>query len=146
MSWREISSEEIATADRVSTDRPDYTVEPVPINVSVQQERAIAALIIKTSADIPPTAGYDSEFFQTGNYNKLIGILFSNRACTIYIEQSIDGTNIHSQQTQAYTASSVLPAESMWSYEITAPYIRVKVIPATTPTIFQVWSRLSSGA
>jgi hypothetical protein len=72
--------------------------------------------------------------------------MYSNQDATIYIEQSIDGETVHSRQTQAYTGGSVAPAVASWSYELTAPYVRLRVVSAATPTAFAVWTRLSNGA
>ena len=139
------TSKSLAGSSRLGHGRADYTQDVVSnVNVSVQTERLAA--VIKSSNVVPAAAGYDSDWLGTGDFNKLVGTMFADQNCTIYIEQSVDGETIHSQQTQAYTASSTTPAQSTWSYEITAPYVRLRVVPAATPTVFTVWTRLSNGA
>ncbi|MHA1955541.1 MAG: hypothetical protein ACW968_01325 [Candidatus Thorarchaeota archaeon] len=144
MSFRVVDTTEVPESERVTTDRPDYTMEQVPISVSIQQERAAAVI---NSSTTPIESGssnaYATGWLTTGDYNKLVGTLFANAVCTIYLEQSNDGETLHSQQTQSYTSGAY---DGVFSWEITAPYVRLRVIATTNTTTFNVWSRLSSGA
>lgn len=135
----------VPVADRKTTDRADYTQDIITnVDVTVQAERLEA--VIKSSTE-NISAGlanaYDSDWLATGDYNKFIGILFCDKDCTIYLEQSINGEDLDAQITQAYTGGDY---DGNFSLELTAPYVRLRVVAAVTTTTFRIWSRLSSGA
>lgn len=137
----------VPDADRKTTDRADYTQDVITnVDVTVQTERLAA--ITKSSSD-PIQSGignaYNTDWIVTGDFNKLIGFMRANANCTIYLEESLDGEAIDpdTQTTQAYTADAT---DGRFSFEITAPYVRLRIVAATNTTVFRVWSRLSSGA
>ena len=79
---------EVPDKDRKTTDRPDYTTEQVNIDVTVSAER-LAAITKSSTDNITPGESneYDSDWFETGDYNKLIGHAFANQNLTIYLDQ-----------------------------------------------------------
>jgi len=136
---------QVPTADRKTTDRADYTTEIVT-NVDVTVQTARLAAVTRSSSDVIQSGinnAYNTDWIATGVFNKFIGTLFCNRNCTIYLEQSIDGENEDAQTTQAYTGGAY---DGMFSLELTAPYVRLRVVAAVNTTVFRVWSRLSEGA
>jgi hypothetical protein len=137
----------VPAADRKTTDRADYTMDVITnVDVTVQTERL--ARITKTSTDniAPGESGeYDSDWFETGDYNKLVGHVFADQPLTVYLDQSDDGETLRVQTTKTYLASLY---DGGFSIEVVAPYFRVRVRNTgnSTTTVFVAWTRLSTGA
>lgn len=147
MSFRVLDSEPIPEDERVYTDRADYTQDVITnVDVTVQAERR--ALVTRTSTDnIAPGESneYNSDWFETGDYNKLIGHVFANQNLTIYLDQSDDGENLRVQTERTYLTNTF---DGGFSIEIIAPYFRIRIrnTGGSKTSTFVVWSRLSTGA
>lgn len=148
--------DDVATEDRVTSDRPDYTSDVTDVSVTIQAQRLAAV----TFADVDtvnnaddenptPSSAYNSGWQSAGSYTKIRGHIWANQAGTIYIEQtneiSSDSPLARVQSTQSYSASS---ESGGFTEEIVAPYVRIRFVPTTAPTQFVAWARLSgvSGA
>ena len=137
----------VPEADRKTTDRADYTTDVITnVDVTVQAERLEAIIKSSTENITPGESGeYDSDWFETGDYNKIIGLAFADQNLTVYLEQSDDGENLRVQNTLASLASTF---SAGFSVEIIASYFRIRVrnTGSATTTTFTVWARLSTGA
>lgn len=137
---------EIPDNQRMVGDRPDYTIEQIDVDVTVAAERLAA--VIRSSAELIQ-AGVDNQYstgwLATGDFHRLIGFVKSDVNCTIYLEESLDGeaASPDTQTTQAYTANAT---DGRFSFELTAPYVRLRIVAAVDTTTFRIWSRLSAGA
>lgn len=90
----------------------------------------------------PPTTGtpYNSGARQTGAGDRIVGLVFSDTAGNLYVDQSGDGTNWDYTDSVAVAAG----AGQKISVELVAPYYRVRYVPTTNPVAFRLTARQSS--
>lgn len=90
----------------------------------------------------PPTTAtpYNSGGAVTQYADRVTGLVFSNTAGNLFVDQSTDGSNWDHTDTVAVVAST----GKAFSYEIYAPYYRVRYVPTTNPTVFRLAARLAS--
>lgn len=78
---------------------------------------------------------------QSGREDYVVGMVFSDQAGNIFIEQSMDGTNWDLSTTYAVVAGD----GKGFKEDVFAPYVRVRFVNGATPqTAFRLTARLSS--
>lgn len=142
MSFQVTDIAKIPLEERVSTDRPDYTIEQSPVNVDVDvQATRVEGITFANSTDpIATDEEYDSDWKVAGEFVYIRGNVFSSASGTIYLEQSNDEENLAVQTTQAYTGGDY---DGGFVENIVAPYVRVRFVPSAAAATFRVWARLS---
>lgn len=94
-----------------------------------------------TSTPVTAASGWDSGQQQSGFADRVKGIVFSDKAGNLFIDQSIDnGTNWDLVKTIAVTANTGLA----FSEELVGNAYRVRFTPATDTTVFRIAVNTSS--
>jgi hypothetical protein len=91
----------------------------------------------------PPTtsAEWNSGTSTTDLADHITGVIFSDVAGTLYIEQSIDrGVNWDLSTSYAITAND----GTGFKEDILAPFFRIRFVPGTNGATFRIAARLSS--
>lgn len=90
----------------------------------------------------PPTtaAPYNSGGAVTQFSDRITGIVFSDTAGNLFVDQSTDGANWDYTDTLAIAAG----VGKAFSYEVYGPYYRVRYVPTANPTVFRLAARESS--
>ncbi len=91
----------------------------------------------------PPTtaAPYNSGPRESGSGDRLVGLVFSDTAGNLHVDQSGNGgTNWDFTETVAVAAG----VGQKLSIELVAPSYRVRYVPTTNPTVFRLSARQSS--
>lgn len=82
-----------------------------------------------------------SDILNVGREDHVVGLIFTDQAGTLHIEQSTNGTNWDLDETIAVVAST----GQGFSKVVYAPFVRVRFVNGATPnTIFRISARLSS--
>ncbi len=133
----------VPDADRKTTDRGDYTTDVITnVDVTVQRDRLAAVIESSIEAILAGVSNaYNSGWLETGDFTRIRGGIYSDKNCTIYIEQSDDGTTLIVQTSQTYTGKDY---DGGFIEDIVMPYVRLRVVAATDTTTFRVWNRLSN--
>lgn len=77
----------------------------------------------------------------TDRADSIVGLVFSDQAGTVHIEQSADGQNWDWDDTVAVVAST----GNKFSFPLFAPYVRVRYVNGgTNQTVFRLHARFSS--
>lgn len=94
------------------------------------------------NAGVVPTtsAPYISGTLQAGLDDRIAGVIFSDTAGTLHVEQSIDGNNWDLDDTIAVTGGQ----GARVSVELVAPYYRMRFVPTTNGSAFRLAVRTSS--
>lgn len=78
---------------------------------------------------------------QSGREDFVVGMVFSDQAGNIFIEQSMDGTNWDESTTYAIAAND----GKAFKEDLIAPFVRVRYVNGATPQgTFRLTARLSS--
>lgn len=86
-------------------------------------------------------AGTVSLDMQAGREDYVVGMVFSDQAGTLYIEQSMDGTNWDISTSYVVVASD----GKGFKEDVFAPYVRVRFVNGATPQgAFRMTARFSS--
>lgn len=98
--------------------------------------------ITSPPATLPTIAvPYNSGVLVTDLSDRITGVIFSDTAGTLFIEQSINGgTNYDVSTSYPIVAND----GTGFSEEILAPFYRIRFVPTANPTAFRLASRLSS--
>lgn len=90
-----------------------------------------------------PLAGAGEKILSisAGREDYVVGMVFADQAGTIYIEQSMNGTNWDLSTNYVVTASD----GKGFKEEVFAPFVRIRYVNGATPqTAFRLTVRLSS--
>jgi len=86
-------------------------------------------------------AGVYTGTLDAGREDNIVGLVFSDQSGTLFIEQSVNGTNWDLSESIAVTGG----AGQGYSKTVYAPYIRVRYVNGATPqTVFRLSARFSS--
>ena len=77
-----------------------------------------------TTVPLGATASYIGDLQDVTSYAKVTGIIYSDQDCTLYIEQSADGTNVDYSTSFAVTGGTGLA----FSVEAVAKYARMRIV------------------
>lgn len=93
------------------------------------------------SGVVPTTASpFVSGTLNADLSDRIAGVVFSDTAGTLHVEQSVDGNNWDLDTTVAVAANVGSPV----SVELVAPFYRVRYVPTTNPAVFRLAVRTSS--
>ncbi len=99
------------------------------------------ARYISAPTTLPTTvAPFISGVAMSGLADRVAGLVFSNQAGTLLIQQSLDGGNWDYEDSIAVLAN----VGKAFSIELYAPYYRVKYTPTVNPTVFRLAARQTS--
>lgn len=99
------------------------------------------ARLISTPTALPTTgAPFVSSGGNAGAGDRLVGIVFSNTAGNLYVEQSVNGTDWDYADTIAVTGGT----GAKISVELVAAFYRVRYVPTVNPATFRLNVRQSS--
>lgn len=85
--------------------------------------------------------GTTTLFLQSGREDFVVGMVASDQAGNIFIEQSMDGTNYDESTTYAVAAND----GKAFKEDVIAPFVRIRYVNGATPqTSFRLNARLSS--
>lgn len=93
-----------------------------------------------TTTPVTAGQGYNSGALNSGLSDRAKGIVFSDKAGTVYIEQSFDGANWDLSTSYAVVANT----GKSFSEELVAPFFRVRFVPSTDTTVFRLNVNTSS--
>jgi hypothetical protein len=97
-----------------------------------------------TGTRTPPTtaAPFDSGSLQADLADRIVGLVFSDTAGTLFLDQSVTGQPSqwdYVQQTAVTGGTGV-----GFSFELLAPFYRIRYVPTANPTVFRLGSRPTS--
>jgi len=97
------------------------------IDVSIGQPVEDQDALDVTTEPLDASETYTGDWKDVDGYNKLCGMVYADQACTLYIEQSQDGSNADSQSlVKSISASDAV--NSAYSVEVVAPYARMRIV------------------
>ena len=118
----------------------DTTITASNIVVPSDIQAIYKYLLAETSTPLPASATYTGSSVETTTYTKLVGIVYSDQDGTLYIEQSIDGTNWDYADSASVTGGNAQPVD----YIVRAKYVRARYVNGSTDqTIFRLQIYLS---
>lgn len=94
-----------------------------------------------TSQNVTAAAGWDSGPMQAGLSDRVKGMVYSDKAGTIYIEQSADG-GAHWDVSSSYPVTAA--DGTGFSEELVGPIFHVRFVPSTDTTEFRISVNTSS--
>ena len=107
--------------------------------ISAEFLNKVSAILDSTTANLADGATYTGAAFSVEQYAYIVGSVYSNRAGTLYVEQTEDGTNYDIQETLAYVAGAL----QGWYNTVLAPNARVRFTNAAgaATATFRLYAR-----
>ena len=99
----------------------------------------VSEVLDYTTTVLGDGATYTGKHFETSLYSRIVGSVLANRAGTLYVDQSSDGTNYDCVTTIPYTAADTMG----FDVAVVAPNARVRFTNAAgaASTTFRLYVR-----
>ena len=127
-----------------SSDQVDINIAASDIKVPVDMQAVMKTSLGSTTTALSASASYTGSSTDVSNYGEIVGIAYSDKDGTAYVEYSIDGTNWDYSESFSLTGGTGIKFCS----EVVAKYARLKYTNGgTDQTTFRMqgFARVDSG-